>query len=127
MPLPSSRPAAPRSLRIKSARAIAANKIATPNLSRRVRFGATPFECRPPANRPESAKSGRSWDLIETGKPLFARHRPVRISNRSRHPTLGHSISRNILERLVRVAGPLARHLQHAFADDVALDLVRTA
>src|SRR6516162_4139154 len=42
-------------------------------------------------------------------------------------PALGDSISRNILERLVRVAGPLARHLQHAFADDVALDLVGTA
>src|SRR6516162_8589245 len=42
-------------------------------------------------------------------------------------PTLGHSISWNILERLVGVAGPLARHLQYAFADDVTLDLVRTA
>src|SRR5262249_52672562 len=30
--------------------------------------------------------------------------------------SLGHSISRNILERLLRVAGPLARHLQDAFA-----------
>src|SRR5437763_15824290 len=39
---------------------------------------------------------------------------------------LSHSISRNILERLVGVAGPLARHLQHAFADVVALDLIPT-
>src|SRR6516162_2402428 len=49
---------------------------------------------------------------------------PIHGEGRS---TLGHSISRNILERLVRVAGPLAPHLQHAFADDVALDLVRTS
>src|SRR6266446_2804614 len=72
------------------------------------------------------AVSGHSRDLIEAVESLLLEtcgpdFRPGPA------PTLGHGISRNILERLVRVAGPLARHLQHAFADDVALDLVRTA
>jgi hypothetical protein len=40
---------------------------------------------------------------------------------------LSHGISRDILERLVRVAGPFPRHLQHPFADDVPLDLIGAA
>ena len=47
----------------------------------------------------------------------FARCVPVRTSDRDRRPTLADSISRNIIERLVHVAGPLAHHLQHAFTD----------
>jgi hypothetical protein len=40
---------------------------------------------------------------------------------------LGYDVSRHVLERFIRVAGPLTRHLEDALADDVALDLVRAA
>ena len=76
--------------------------------------------------RLSGAVSARSRDLIKAVESLLLEtcgpdFRPEPAA------ALGHSISRNILERLFRVAGPLARHLQHAFADDVALDLVGTA
>ena len=41
--------------------------------------------------------------------------------------TLSHDIPWNILEWLVRIAGPFPRHLQHPLADDVPLDLIGTA
>src|SRR5215472_16813753 len=75
----------------------------------------------------EHAVSGRSWDPNKAGS-LFRSTRLVWTSALCCFlPTLAHSISRKILERLVRVAAALAWHLQHPFADDVALDLVGAA
>ena len=54
-------------------------------------------------------------------------HVITRFALRSAGSALCYDVPRHIFERFVRVAGPLARHLQHAFADDVALDLVGAA